>query len=85
LLKAPNKALHRTAITLCSIAAGELVRSEQKAGIMTIQDLVAMGSGMEPVISPTKAKISYCQIFEILKTCRKENRVSRNGFTLVLF
>jgi hypothetical protein len=52
LLKSPHKALHRTAIPLRSIAAGELVRSGQKAGIMTIKDLVDMGSGMKPVISP---------------------------------
>jgi len=48
-----NNSLPLTAIPLRFIAAGERWRSEQKAGRMAIQDIVAMGSGMKPVISPT--------------------------------
>ena len=41
--------------------SGYAWRSEQKAEMMSIQDLVAMGSGMKPVIPPTYTNLERLQ------------------------
>jgi hypothetical protein len=43
--------------TFLQVASAELHRSKQKPGMMAIQNLVAIGFGIKPVISPTYQRL----------------------------